>query len=327
MNITIIVCTYNRYESLAKTLESTAALKLPEGAKLEILVVDNNSTDRTREVVESFRRIDPSRFRYLSERQQGLSYARNAGIRAARGDILAFTDDDAIVEPDWLINLTSGLHDGECAGAGGRIIPVWAKPLPSWLSTGDPFTMGPFVAFDLGPEPRPLTRPPYGANMAFRRQVFEKYGDFRVDLGRADTNLQGREDIEFANRLLANGESLRYEPRAVVHHPVPEWRMEKRYVLRWSYWYGRSEIVELGRPKARWFISGVPVSLLKRLVRWTLQWMISIGARRRFSCQRNVWYLAGIAVGCHRRPPEATAGDMISGTERERKPPQVRTLT
>ena len=317
MFITVIVCTYNRHETLVKTLESIAALKIPESMAWEVLVVDNNSTDKTREAIESFCCKDPARFTYLFEQQQGLSHARNTAIRAARGDILAFTDDDAIVEPDWLINLTSALYDGEWVGAGGRIIPVWPRALPSWLSTNDPFTMGAFVAFDLGTQAGRLTHPPYGANMAFRRHVFEKYGDFRVDLGRTGTNLQGREDIEFANRLLANGERLRYEPGAVVHHPVPEWRMERRYVLRWSYWYGRSEIAELGRPEARWLISGVPLHLMRRLVRWSLQWMTSIGSRRRFSSQRNLWYLAGMAAACHSRSRSAAVAAVTCEVDKD----------
>ena len=100
MNTTIIVCTYNRCKSLAKTLESIATLRVPGPVEWEVLVVDNNSTDQTRAVVEGFSCRYPSRFRYLFEPQQGKSCALNAGIQAARGEILAFTDDDVTVEPD-----------------------------------------------------------------------------------------------------------------------------------------------------------------------------------------------------------------------------------
>lgn len=308
MNITVIVCTYNRCRDLANALSSIAASKLPDGVDWEVLVVDNNSSDETRVVVEDFCRQYPGRFRYLFEPQQGKSYAMNAGIRQTQSDILAFTDDDGAVEPDWLGNLTSALHGGEWAGAGGRIIPVWAKPLPSWLSTDDPHTMGPFVAFDLGTGAGPLTRSPYGANMAFRREAFEKYGGFRVDLSCTGRNLQGREDIEFGNRLLAGGERLRYEPYAVLRHPAPESRMKKRYVLRWWFRYGYMEVAQLGPPSdAKWVLGGIPLCLFRRLARWTLQWMISVGASRRFSCRRNVWYIAGTMVACYQwtRHPNA----------------------
>ena len=324
MKTTVIVCTYNRCQILAKTLESVAASKVPDSVEWEVLIVDNNSSDQTREVVEDFCRRYPGRFRYLFERRQGLSSARNAGIRESQSEILAFTDDDATVEPDWLWNLTSALHGGEWTGAGGRIIPVWAGPLPGWLSTADPDTMGPFGAFNLGPEAGPLKRPPFGGNMAFRREAFEEYGDFRADLGRSGSNLQGREDIEFANRLLAGGERLRYEPGAIVRHPAPECRMEKRYVLRWWYWYGRSEIAESGPPDAKWVIRGVPLYLFRRLVRWTLQSMISIEARRRFSCQLRVWYIAGTAVACYQsarsKNPQVDAAPRVQSTHSERTP-------
>jgi glycosyltransferase involved in cell wall biosynthesis len=303
--ITVILCTYSRHESLSKALESLAASKLPDSIEWEILVVDNNSTDQTREVVEDFCSRYPGRFRYLFEPLQGKSYALNSGIRESRGTILAFADDDATVEPEWLWNLTSALQDGEWAGAGGRIIPVWPGSLPRWLSTEDPSTMGPYVAFDLGMEVGPLSRPPYGANMAFRREQFEKYGGFRTDLGPRPGSEIRREDIEFAQRLLNGGERLRYEPRAVVHHPVPEGRMTKSFVLRWWFWFGYSEIVESRQQcDGRWILRGVPLYLLRRLLRWTLQWIVSIRAPRRFSCKRTIWYIAGTILACYQMPQQ-----------------------
>ena len=330
MKISLILCTYNRCQSLAKALDAIAVSTLPKSVEWEVLVIDNNSRDQTREVVEDFRRRHPRRFRYLFESQQGKSNALNAGIREARGDVLAFTDDDAIVEPDWLWNLTSALNGGEWAGAGGRIIPVWPGPLPNWLSTDDPATMGAFVAFDPGTKAGPLTRPPYGANMAFRKGAFEKYGGFRPDLGPYPGSEIRREDIEFANRLLAGGERLLYEPGAVVRHPVAECRMEKRFVLRWWFWYGRSEVADLGPPSdARWLLGGVPLYLFRRLARWTLQWMISIHASRRFSCRRNVWYIAGTIVACYQwaRHPNARAAAAggVAGAHPEGKPLQAGT--
>jgi glycosyltransferase involved in cell wall biosynthesis len=300
-NITVILCTYNRCKVLAAALESLAASRVPESVHWEVLVVDNNSKDQTREVVQDFSRRYPGRFRYLFEARQGKSYALNSGIRESSGPILAFADDDATTEPDWLWNLTAALHDGESAGAGGRIVPVWPGPLPAWLSSADPHTMGPFVAFDLGPEPGPLTRPPYGANMAFRRSAFQKHGGFRADLGPRPGSEIRREDIEFAERLLTVGERLRYEPGAVVHHPVPEHRMKKSFVLTWWFWYGYSEVVESGKPsQTRWRLAGVPLYLLRRLVRWEFQWMISAVPSKRFSCRRNVSYIAGTILACYR---------------------------
>jgi len=95
--------------------------------------VDNNSTDQTREVVEGFQRRHPNRFRYVFEPRQGLSQARNAGIREARGDVLAFMDDDVAVDATWLQSLTACLHDGTRAGVGGRILPEQTfRRRPGW---------------------------------------------------------------------------------------------------------------------------------------------------------------------------------------------------
>jgi glycosyltransferase involved in cell wall biosynthesis len=124
MKITVILCTYNRCQNLAKALNSVAASRLPRSVEWEVLVIDNNSSDQTREVVEDFCRLHPRRSRCLFEPQQGKSHALNAGIREARGDVLAFMDDDVTVEPTWLQNLTTSLQDDEWAGAGGRPLPA-----------------------------------------------------------------------------------------------------------------------------------------------------------------------------------------------------------
>ena len=298
MNVSVIVCTYNRAKHLAKALDSIAASTLPSSVEWEVVIVDNNSRDRTREVAEGYCLRDPAHFRYLFEPQQGLSYARNAGIRKARGEILAFVDDDGTVEPDWLWRLTSAVHGGQWAGGGGRILSVWPGSRPKWLSQ-DRGSLDIYGDFAPSPDSGPLTRPPYGGNMAYRKVIFEKYGGFRLDLGRSGTNLQGREDIEFANRLLAAGERLWYESSAVVNEIIPEYRAKRSYALRWRYLYGRAEVTDLGPPKAVWFIGGVPLVLFRRIVRWSLQWLLSLGAGRRFAAQRTVWYVVGTAVGCY----------------------------
>lgn len=293
--ITVIVCTYNRSESLAKALESIAVSRVPPSVGWEVLVVDNNSGDRTKQVVEEICDRYAGRIRYLFEPRQGKSYALNTGIQHSRGDLLAFADDDAIVGEDWLWNLTASLRDESCSGAGGRIIPTWTRPLPRWLSADDPHTVGPFVAFDEGPEAGPLTRAPYGANMAFRREVFEKYGGFRTDLGPQPGNEIRCEDVEFAQRLLDGSERLRYEPSAIVYHPVPENRLTKQFMRKWWFWSGYSEILQSGlRSDGGWRIRAVPLYLLRRITRWTLQWMISVRPARRFYCELNICYIAGI---------------------------------
>src|SRR3990172_1565155 len=266
MVITAILCTYNRCEILAKALTSAAALVLLQSIDWEILVVDNNSSDRTREVTEDFCRRYPGRFRYLFEPQQGKSFALNSGIREARGEVLAFMDDDAIVEPDWLENLTKTLRNREWAGVGGRIFPEWSCAPPPWLPRESRYALAPLVAFDLGEQPHELVEAPFGANMAFRREMFEKYGGFRTDLGPHADCLISNEDSEFGNRLLAAGERLRYEPSAVVRHPVAQNRLQKDYFLAWWFNKGRSNTRQFGNPpNTKYYLCGIPLYLFRRL--------------------------------------------------------------
>jgi glucosyl-dolichyl phosphate glucuronosyltransferase len=290
---TIILCTYNRCQSLAKALESVTALRLPESDQWEVLVVDNNSSDHTREVVEDFRCRYPGRIRHIFEPRQGKSYALNTGIQDASGDVLAFMDDDVTVEPTWLQNLTAPLRDSEWAGAGGRIIPQWDSPPPPWLPLDSRYRSAPLALFDLGLGAGPLIEPPFGTNMAFKRVMFEKYGWFRTDLGPNPDNLIRGEDTEFGSRLLAAGERLRYEPTAVVYHPVSAYRFRKEYYLAWWFDKARADVRQSGFGVDRICCWGIPLVLFRRLAVWTLRWMLTIDAPVRFQCKLNVWINAG----------------------------------
>jgi glycosyltransferase involved in cell wall biosynthesis len=299
MNITVILCTYNRCESLTQALESIAASVAPESLEWEVLVVDNNSSDQTRDVVADFSKRYPGRFRYVFESQRGKSYALNKGIEEAKGDILAFTDDDITVEPMWLQRLTAPLLDGRWAGCGGRILPGWSCPRPRWLPDGERHGLAPLAVFDLGLEAGPLAEPPFGVNMAFRKGAFLKYGGFRVDLGPGSGRELRVEDTEFVNRLLAAGEQLWYEPAAVVYHPVPLNRLRRRYFLNWWFDKGRGDIRAFGfSPRFKVLVAGVPLLLFRRLAGWTVRWMLALKEPRRFSNQLKAWYLAGQIVEC-----------------------------
>lgn len=279
--------------------------------------MDNNSRDQTRAVVERFCQMHPDRFRYLSEPQQGLSYARNAGIGEARGDILAFTDDDVIAEPTWLHNLTAPLSGGEWAGAGGRtLLPEPFSP-PRWLELRDPDNLGVLAAsFDLGPEPCELRQAPYGANMAFRKDMFEKYGLFRTDLGASPNRKVPRsgEDTEFGRRLMAAGERLRYEPSATVYHPLPQNRVNKKYLLAWWFDYGRATVRQWRRKPDVWGIPRHYLSVLNMMAvclpQRILRWMCAADPRRRFANKCWAWAMAGQIVESYRlghetRPQQA----------------------
>jgi len=297
--ISVVLCTYNRCESLATALQSAAALETPPASLLEVLVVDNNSRDRTREVVEDFVRMHPGRFRYIFEQRQGLANARNAGIRQARGEIIVFMDDDVSVDPEWVKVLTARLRTGEWAGAGGRIVPERKFSPPSWLSIKN--LGGVLALFDLGDQPGELRQSPYGANMAYRREVFEKHGGFRADLGRIGKNLLSGEDTEFGGRLLAAGERLWYEPSAVVFHSMQEDRLKKKYFLDWWFAYGRTLVRQDGKRPA---IMGIPrgyfsmARLAVRLATNTVHWAFAVRPDNRFFRKVIVWMTAGQIAEC-----------------------------
>jgi len=302
VNITVILTTYNRCQHLARVLGTVAASTLPDSVKWEVVVVDNNSSDQTREVVEDFCCRHPGRFRYVFEPKQGVSHARNAGVREAWGDIVAFVDDDVVVGPTWLQNLTAALHNGQWAGAGGPIVPERPFSPPRWLPLKERYALAPLPVFDLGPEAGQLAEPPCGTNMAFRKEMFEKYGRFRTDLDRCGKDLLSNGDTEFGRRLMNAGERLRYEPSAVIHHPVSESRLRKKYFLAWWFGKGRSDIREFGIPPGAECCWGVPLYMFRRLARWTLCWMVAVEPSRRFSCKRKVWGLVGqIVESYHKR--------------------------
>ncbi len=306
MKLTVILCTHNRCHSLAKALESLSSQKVPESIAWEVLVVDNNSNDKTRDVVYDFCHRYPSRFRYIFEPQRGKSYALNLGIRESQGDILAFIDDDAVAGPAWLHSLTASLLHGEWAGAGGRILPSMNSPLPPWLAMAGPYSLGGVFAayFDFGEKPCELTLPPYGTNMAFRRVMFEKYGGFRTDLGPQPGSHIRNEDTEFGRRLMAAGERLRYEPSAVVHHEVTGNRIQKEYFLNWWFDFGRATILERGRGTDGWLIPRRYFTILRLFARVlaprTVRWMIVFNPLRRFYYKCKVWQAAGEIWEVHR---------------------------
>lgn len=303
--ISVIVCTFNRDSLLARTLNNVANSVLPPGIPWEIVVVDNNSTDRTCEVVEGLIRQHGHRFRYVFEPRQGKSHALNAGIHEARGDILAFVDDDVIVGPAWLHDLTASLHDGEWAGAGGRILPAESFSPPSWLSLSGPYSLAWMIYghFDFGESPCLLESAPFGANMAFRKIMFTKYGGFRIDLGPAgDPGIpRFNEDTEFGRRLIAAGERLRYEPTAIVYHPVSRERISRQFLL--DQWF------ELGRASA-WEPLELPLvcripryyfTIPKGFVSAAVRWLRATEPQQRFFLQGRLWFSAGLTTELFRR--------------------------
>ncbi|MGB9128228.1 MAG: glycosyltransferase, partial [Thiobacillus sp.] len=205
----------------------------------EIIVVDNNSKDHTRAVVEEAQR-DWALLLYEFEGEQGLSRARNHGISVARGEVLLFTDDDVLPEPEWLEITLAGLTKYQADACGGYIGPIWESPPPPWLTER-------FYGFLAVRNDRSddyiITEPsqaPFGANMAFRKGVFDLIGQFDTSRGRKGKVLASGEDGELFERILAAQLKVIFIGKSRVHHKVESFRLTKRYFRRWRFQTSRN---------------------------------------------------------------------------------------
>lgn len=237
--ISAIICTHNRADYVGKAIDSLLRQTYPT---FEVIVVDNASKDATQAVVAA-RRHD-SRLCYVYEANLGLSVARNRGAAAARGEILAYLDDDAEASCSWLAALAAGFDDyPEAVIAGGQVTLLWPSQIspPRWLSEELAASLG---AYDLGPDYYPIKTPdqtPRGLNYAIKRDFLQAQGGFNHHLGRVGTNLLSNEELHMTQQALEAGAQVLYVPQALaVHHVAPE-RLHPTWFLRRSWWQGISE--------------------------------------------------------------------------------------
>ena len=282
--MSIIVSTYNRCELLKGALLSLLSQNAPPD--FEVLVVDNNSTDNTRAAVQSLAAQYPERLRYFFEPMQGLSYARNTGIANARAQIIAFTDDDVRVAPDWVYQIKVGFDaNPDIDFVGGKVAALWPSTPPSWLTKAQ---WAPLALLDYGNEPFYVDSEKQlcliGANFAFRRRAFDKVGLFRTDFQRVKDGIGSLEDHELLLRLWRCHRRGLYLPQLVVTAEIEAERMEKHYHRRWHAGHGRfyaalrSPEVERSRIGN---ILGVPSHLYRSALKDSLGWMLSIVRNRR----------------------------------------------
>ena len=270
---------------------------MPSDLCWELTVVDNNSDDATREVVERFAASSSLNVRYECESKPGLSHARNTGVERTAGEIIAFTDDDVILDKAWLARIRAAFKDVNCMVVGGKVVPVWPGPKPPWYEERGPFASPrAIVSFDLGNELCIAHSYPCGANMAFRRELFGRYGKFRVDLGRTRDILMGGEDFEFFQRLMDAGEHIVYLPDATVFHPVTKNRLDKKYFEAWCFNGGKSAVRFEGLPKDAIYYFGFPRYYLRQLFENAVKFAFTLDATRRFYYKLQICILAGRIV-------------------------------
>lgn len=239
--ISVIICTFNRDRVFEDTVHSFLDCRT-DCIENELLLLDNNSTDRTKEIGERFAARFPTRIRYMNEPLQGHPYAKNRGILESRGTIVAFADDDVLFSPCWLTALASSFDrhpDVLCIG--GRVVPCFESDRPSWL---DDELLWIYGVTRYGDFEREILPPeiPIGCNMAFRRTVFEQIGDFHTSLGRKPGILLSGDEDHLLHRVTKAGLKTLYSPDVQVSHRIPASRTSREWVFKRFYWAGISEV-------------------------------------------------------------------------------------
>ena len=247
--LSIIVCTHNRGPSLTGVLDNLKSQVIDENdSRWELVLVDNNSNDGTRELIE--RQIGRVNFsiKYMFESQQGKSFALNTGIESSTGHLLAFTDDDVILDAHWISSVFRAFRTYPTINCfGGKVLPILKTKLPSWLKDRGRYAIGggPLVKHDRGDKPKEYDQGmwvPAGCNMFFRKALVQKHGKFSCELGFLNKNeLICGEDTEIMFRFKRNGERILYYPGALIFHPAPAERLRKSYFRRYCWGAGRGE--------------------------------------------------------------------------------------
>ncbi len=265
--ISAVICSYNRARFIISAVESIFNQDFNK-SQLEVIVVDNNSTDNTTALLEKYKIDHPAyNLRYYVERNQGVAFARTRCTKEARGAIVAFLDDDSTAQPGWLSSIVDFYQaHPEVYSTGGKITPRFLTGIPDWYSK---YFFGLVGNFDLGPNVKQLTanRYPCGANMSFRKEVFEEIGYFNADLGRKGTGLLATEEKDIYKRILAAHHDVYYLPHVEVLHSVESNKFDKAYVKRHSMGIGGGE---------RLLLKGQSIALFIKFLEYVAKWGYAI---------------------------------------------------
>lgn len=241
-SVSVIICAYSD-ERKSQLRRAIASVMVQEYQAHEIIVVIDNNPDLAEHVAAS----SGSATVIPNTGIRGLSGARNSGVKQAQGEILAFLDDDAAAEPDWLRQMVSHYADASVVGVGGRVIPMWQTGRPRWLPEEFHWVVG--CSYRGQPEALAPVRNPIGCNMSFRRSLFDKVGGFREGIGRTAADAAGCEETELCIRArqMLPGSIILYDPAASVHHQVTAERSRWGYFRRRCVAEGRSKMMVVDR--------------------------------------------------------------------------------
>jgi len=305
LDLTVLVCTYNRSGLLQGTLEALRTQCVATGFRWEIVIVDNNSTDSTRDVVERFAQTATVPVTYLFERQQGKSHALNSGVAAARGALIAFTDDDCLPAPSWVRDVSEAFDRWDADGIGGRILPRWTEPPPAWLVSA--LRLHDMLALLTETEPRKVELGPrenfrgvriWGSNIALRHSVFRDVGVFDTRLGPLGTRKYVGEETDLVKRVVGSGGMVVFDPTPTVEHIVDRDRMVKGYFRRHAFQVAQGEARHTSLPPGSHVLGCFPY-LVRMAARYGFQWARAELQRdpERFSRELEMWEHLGYLSG------------------------------
>lgn len=239
LDVSVVICTHNRVETLGTAIESVMRQARSSGP-FEVLVIDNASSDGTATRVAE---LDAPNLRYIFEPRLGLCHARNRGWREAKGQYVAYLDDDAVAEPGWLRAVSDAFDRTPRPGVvGGRVEPIWEEAPPPWLS--DELALG-LTIVDWSEVPRRISdlRAEWlvGTNMALPRAVLDEVGGFHPALDRAGTGMLSSGDVFLQKTVMERGYACFYHPAMAVRHRIEPERLRRSWFRRRYYWQGISD--------------------------------------------------------------------------------------
>lgn len=303
MDLSVIICTYNRSANLDSCIDALENQKDCAGINWEIVIVDNNSSDDTAVVIKRLQE-GCERIKYVFEKQQGLSWARNRGIEETESRYLAFIDDDIRVDANWLKSIYDCFERYKCNAVGGRIYVDSPGPLPVWIQED----MRGFLGHrDFGDEQFQMDgyqQFPFGGNMCLARSAIEMVGKFDVRMGRKGegkiaSELFKGEETDYFNRLADAGGVIYYEPKAIVWHKILPHQLVKRF-FRTIHFVAGLQKAGLDKTVYQRRFLNVPLFVYRQAL-WAvfryLWQLFTKGPSLAFRQQMNVGYFWGMIKG------------------------------
>lgn len=278
VDLSLLVCTYNRCEDLRELLETALAQETEERFSYEVLVVDNNSTDNTRSVVEEFISAGHKNLRYLFEERQGKSHALNTGLQAVQGWSYVIADDDFILPKNWARGIYDGLtQNPDVAFVSGKVLPLWQGEPPGWLTSRH---WSALAMADYGDE-QFITDESHQICLlacAFRINDVAAVGGYHGELGPHKDRTGGTEDLDLLIRLWKSGRKGLYLPHVSFHHKATGDRLTKSYHRRWHRDHGRNYAImntaETEKGTRRFL--GVPAYMYREAMRDVVSWLTCV---------------------------------------------------